>query len=364
MDDYIDVKIDVFELAGQHARVRTSLTVANLIQEVLREFDDINTNTPDVYGIFPKGGDTPLDANQTLVQLDIQPWDELVFEYVKRSVRQMLDARHQFQVRDETTGKVFDIQWHPAVIGRPSADVDQNMALAINLQHLPLGQTVSRRHAQIIFHKGGYYVEALAENNPVYVNNQEIIFGTRRELRHGDRIGIGRSQIPLTFLGMSAPPTPLPAERTAPRPAQSTPVTPQAVAQQKAPTPQPAPPSGPAAPPAISRPATQPKAPPSLRLVFEEILQVERVGSQMTVTEFPFILGRPTLNLGADSGVSRHHAEILFNPADGGFYVRDMKSTNGVLLNGQQLTPETPYRISSGAKLGLGQLVLLRIEFP
>jgi len=360
MDDYIDVKIDVFEQTGQHARVRTSLTVANLIQEVMREFDDINTNTPDVYGIFLKGADAPLDSTQTLIQLDIQPWDELVFEYVKRSVRQMLDPQQQFQVRDETTGRVFDVQWQPAVIGRPSADVDQNMALAINLQHLPLGQTVSRRHAQIIFRKGVYYVEPLAENNPVYVNNQEIPFGTTRELRHGDRVGVGRSQIPLTFLGISAPSTPLPAGHTAPsragRPAPAA-TPPAGVPPQKPLTPQPVPSSTP------SQPAASPSKAPALRLVFEEILQVERIGSQLAVIEFPFVLGRPSLNLGADSGVSRHHAEITYNAADGGYYVRDLNSTNGVLLNGQQLQPDTPYRIPPGAKLGLGQRVLLRIEF-
>ena len=359
MDDYIDIKFDVFEQTGQHARVRKSLTVANLIQEVLREFDDINTNTPDVYGIFPKGSDTPLDVGQTLIQLDIQPWDELVFEYVKRSIRQMLDSRNHYQVRDETTGRLFDVQWQPAVIGRPSADVDQNMVLAINLQHLPLGQTVSRRHAQIILHKGVYYVEPLAENNPVYVNNQEIPFGTRQELRHGDRIGVGRSQIPLTFLGMSAPTTPAPGEHTAParasRTAPSAASTPASgIPQQKPLTPPPVQPS---------QPATKPKSQPALRLVFEEILQVDRVGTQLAVIEFPFILGRPSLSLGADSGVSRHHAEISFNQGDGNFYVRDLNSTNGVLLDGQQILPDTPYRISSGTKLGLGQLVLLRVEF-
>jgi pSer/pThr/pTyr-binding forkhead associated (FHA) protein len=362
MDDYIDIKIDVFEQTGQHARVRKSLTVANLVQEVLREFDDISSNTPDVYGIFPKGADTPLDPAQTLVQLDIQPWDELVFEYVKRSIRQMLDARNQFQVRDETTGRVFDVQWQPAVIGRPSADVDQNMVLSINLQHLPLGQTVSRRHAQIILHKGVYYVEPLAENNPVYVNNQEIPFGIRRELRHGDRIGIGRSQIPLTFLGTSAPTTPVPdvkpPTRAASQVSGSVPTPPSGIARQA----QAAPPTvQPSVPP--SRPLTQPKPAPTLRLIFEEILQVDRIGSQLVVSEFPFVLGRPSLNLGADSGVSRHHAEISLNPADNAFYVRDLHSTNGVILNGQPLQPDTPYRLASGAKLGLGQLVLVRVEF-
>ena len=46
MDEYIDVKIDVFEHTGQRARLRKNLTVVNLIEEVLKEFDDIVADSP------------------------------------------------------------------------------------------------------------------------------------------------------------------------------------------------------------------------------------------------------------------------------------------------------------------------------
>ena len=41
MDDYIEVKIDVFEHTAQRARLRKSLKVSGLIDEIFKEFDDI-----------------------------------------------------------------------------------------------------------------------------------------------------------------------------------------------------------------------------------------------------------------------------------------------------------------------------------
>ena len=166
MDDYIDVKIDVFEHTGQRARLRRSLTVHALIEEILREFDDITADSPEKYAIYLKGFDHPLKPIGTLAELDIQPQDELVFDYVRQTIRRMLDVQNYAILREESTGKEFDIQWQPAVIGRPSTDVDHNIILAVNVQLLPDGKTISRRHAQITFAEGRYFIEPLAEQNP------------------------------------------------------------------------------------------------------------------------------------------------------------------------------------------------------
>ena len=184
MDEYIDVKIDVFEHTGQRARLRKSLTVTDLIAEILREFDDITADSPEKYAIYLKGFDRPLTQGSTLTQLDIQPQDELVFDYVRQTIRQMLDDRYYATLREDTTGKEFDIQWQPAVIGRPSTDVDHNIILAVNVTLLPDGKTISRKHAQITFSEGRYFIEPLADQNPVYLNGKEIPLNSRREIKH------------------------------------------------------------------------------------------------------------------------------------------------------------------------------------
>ena len=63
--------------------------------------------------------DRPLNANYTMAQLDIQPQDELVFDYVRKTIRQMLHPSQYAILREDATGETFDIQWQPAVIGRP-----------------------------------------------------------------------------------------------------------------------------------------------------------------------------------------------------------------------------------------------------
>ena len=199
MDDYIDVKIDVFEHTGQRARLRRSLTVTDLIGEILREFDDITADSPEKYAIYLKGFDHPLKQAETLAQLDIQPQDELVFDYVRQAIRRMLDVSQYATLREEGTGKDFDIQWQPAVIGRPSTDVDHNIILAVNVQLLPDGKTVSRRHAQITFSEGRYFVESLSEQNPTFLNGKELPAHSKREIRNGDKLALGNNRLTMTF---------------------------------------------------------------------------------------------------------------------------------------------------------------------
>ena len=59
----------------------------------------------------------------------------------------------------------------------------------------------------------------------------------------------------------------------------------------------------------------------------------------------------------ADENVSRRHLRIA---ADGDqFYVEDLNSSNGTFLNGQHLVPFKSARLEYGAKVALGDLVLL-----
>ena len=200
MAEYIDVKIDVFEHSDQRARVLESLTPTGLIQEILKEFDDITADLPEKYAIYLKGMERPLNANYTMAQLDIQPQDELVFDYVRKTIRQMLHPSQYAILREDTTGKSFDIQWQPAVIGRPTNEVDHDIVLAVNVQLVPNGMTISRKHAQITFSDGKYYIEMMAENNLLILNGKEMVLNSRKEIRNGDKIIVGRNKVPFTFI--------------------------------------------------------------------------------------------------------------------------------------------------------------------
>jgi pSer/pThr/pTyr-binding forkhead associated (FHA) protein len=349
MDEYIDVKIDIFEHSGQRARVRRNLTVRGLVEEILKEFDDIGSDTPDKYVLHLKGIDRPLNPSHNLMQLDIQPQDELVLDYVRQTLRQMLDPAQYAVLQDEVTGKEFDIQWQPAIIGRPNNEVDHNIMLAANLLLLPNGMTVSRRHAQIIVSEGRYYIEPLAENNPVFLNNNEVPFAAQQEIRNNDRLAFGRSKLSMIFKARSQP---VPKAQSA-RPTTSR-TEPQSVQS---------------AQPQVSRSAQPPEAmatriasamPQSAHLVIEACSTPDLAGQHIPLTNLPLVLGRSLPVLSSEISVSRRHAEVNFDPVTNRFTLTDLQSTNGVTLNGQTIQPGTPYDLTPGLKIGLGQLVVLR----
>lgn len=353
MDDYLDVKIDVFEHTGQRARLRRSLTVTSLIEEILREFDDITADSPEKYAIYLKGFDHPLKPVETLAQLDIQPQDELVFDYVRQAIRRMLEPHNYATLREDSTGKEFDIQWQPAVIGRPSTEVDHNIILAVNVQLLPDGKTVSRRHAQITFSEGRYFIEPLAEQNPVFLNGKELPVHGKREIRNGDKLAFGNNRLTMTFATQSQRPS---------RSVAREPVS-QPVPAQPASTPVASTPLHETAPPFVDSDATSFVSPSSTAsLVVEAGSTPARVGERIEMIAFPFVIGRLLTSLSAENEVSRKHAEITYDARKNSYAVTDLQSTNGVSINGQKIPPNVPHVITSGARIGLGTVAVVRFE--
>jgi pSer/pThr/pTyr-binding forkhead associated (FHA) protein len=356
MDEYIEVKIDVFEHTGQRARLRKTLTISGLVEEILKEFDDISADAPGKYALFLKGTDRPLNPANSLEQLDLQPQDELVFNYLRQANRQMLDSRNYAFLRDDAAGRVYDIQWQPAIIGRPTNDADHNINLAVNLQLHAKGQSVSRKHAQVTFSGGRFIIEPLAAQNPVFVNGKEIPFGSRKEIRTADRIQLGHKNLVLTFSTQTQTPT--------------------AAGESRAPaaTPQPASQPAPVFPPQsapvnYSKPAVldgatnlSPESAVLVRLIVEVAKNNANLGKRLEIITFPFALGRDLPQLSGENEVSRRHAEIQFNAAQKKFYITDLKSTNGVTLQGNRIEAERPYELTPGMRIGLGPVVLLRFE--
>jgi len=276
---------------------------------------------------------------------------ELLFLYLLLRLQHLLPLNpHQFAIlREETTGKVCDIQWQPTVIGRPSTDVDHNIMLAVNVQLLPNGMTVSRRHAQITLSEGHYFIEPLAEQNPVYLNEKELDPLTKREIKPGDKLLLGRNKIVMTFLTQALQPSALkePKLQTAPLRPIPTPV-----------------------PPPVSQPVSEKKGETLFvseenilsYLVVEKCTVSERIGQRHDIIAYPFVLGRETPILLNESEISRRHAEVTFDPRTKKFYITDLHSTNGVAINAKSIQPDIPHEISPGVIIQLGPSVIVRFE--
>jgi pSer/pThr/pTyr-binding forkhead associated (FHA) protein len=276
----------------------------------------------------------------------------------------MLEPRFYAFLREETTGKVYDIQWTPAVIGRPTAEVDHNLTLAVNVQLLPNGMTISRRHAQITFSDGRYYLEPLAENNPVLLNGKEVRLNSKREIKNGDKLVIGRHEIAMAFSTQQVSSS---GVKSQPQPFQqpAKPVFQQAAQPISRPVQHPATPQ-----PGIAQPPPpqsdqnktlmgSEETPPAY-LVIERATTNEQVGQRLPIVDYPFALGRNLPLLSAESEVSRRHAQLEFDQRSMRYFITDFQSTNGVTLEGEPIKPNRPYEVKPGMRIGLGTKVVLR----
>jgi hypothetical protein len=203
VSEYLELSFDVFDETEQNASVRPSLTVAELILEILNEFEDLDGRRPDLYGLYPEGAQRPLERGKTLTEQGVHSGDRLVFGWARDSLRQLrrpLTHGPQFALQEVTSQVLFGLEWQPAIVGRPDADSAHNELLAVNVRWLPGSRRVSRRHAQITEQDGVYYLEGLAENNPTLLNGQQLSLGRKYQLREGDTIGLGTSNIQLVFV--------------------------------------------------------------------------------------------------------------------------------------------------------------------
>lgn len=342
-EDYIDVRMDIFEYEGQRARVQKSLTIAGLKDEILREFDDIPADMVEDYAIYMKGMEDPLDETKTLIELDIQPQDELVFDHLRSFIRQMLPKGQVAYLMEETSGKIFEIQWQPAIIGRPSTDIDHNIVLAVNLKSLPDGNYISRRHAEVLVENKQYYLRPLAEYNPVFLNGKKLSHDKKYEIKNGDKLTLGPRKITLFFRTEIE-------EQKVDRAAslKSAPIS-----REKMEAPQQ---TFIADPEEISQKIETPN------LMILSGMNEENLGKFINLDTFPYLLGRSHPLLSSENFVSRIHAEISRNEETEQYYLKDLDSTNGVTLDGNAIPPNTLVEIDNGSRIGLGNNLLLRLS--
>lgn len=208
MDERVELRIDIFEKRAQVARVLRSLTVGELIAEVLDEFDELeylDRAAPGKYVLRRKEDPSPLDASLTLAELHLSPGTELSLEetpVILPSGAEPMPGDVYLVLRrqsDVDEPRAFKLNWQPAVVGRPDTLLPQNELLAVNLELFPSGLRVSRRQAQITAGDGHYYLESLS-NNPMLINEETEPVSGVRELREGDLIHLVRSDLTLKFI--------------------------------------------------------------------------------------------------------------------------------------------------------------------
>lgn len=229
--------------------------------------------------------------------------------------------------------------------------------------------SVSRRHAEISYANGQYVLRDLGSSNGTFVNEQRLTSGSTYLLKSNERIRFG--QIPYRFIARGAGKQ---ATRTA---------TSEALPGHAAPTAfhqmltgfydpdsagQPPPPQGqpilnadgslllPGATEAIPAAVVDSfKSAPALILVGRDKPVVYRLKRSKRLK-----IGREKANdiVLADVAASRLHAEV-FHSSDG-YYIRDMQSINGVVVNSAKI--DNPYRLAHGDRVSIGSFALYFIN--
>jgi pSer/pThr/pTyr-binding forkhead associated (FHA) protein len=176
---------------------------------------------------------------------------------------------------------------------------------------------VSYTHAQITLHGGALYLRDLGSRNGTWVNAQLVT--TPHQLRDGDVVHVGETD--LTFRSVGG--------RGAPQP----------------------PPAAPA----------EPAAPKALRLRVES---GPLAGQTFPLTPPEVVIGRdPDAGISISEGtVSWRHAKLA--PSASGWSVTDLGSTNGTAVNGRALEANREHPLEPGSEVRVGEVAMRFEEAP
>jgi len=199
MDDYIELELTIFDQPRQRVKVIQSLSVRVLIEEILKEFDDLDYLTVDSYALFLKGQESWLDPCKTITQLDLKPHDELEMGY-SRLNRNIKKAEDRVILFSPSGGRIYEIRQFPALIGRSGNDQMMNTQLAVDLKLLPDSGHISRHHFQLFVQNKKFYIQTIPGSNPVFLNAVLAPVAGTQEVKHGDYIYLSQQHLPVLFL--------------------------------------------------------------------------------------------------------------------------------------------------------------------
>jgi len=105
----------------------------------------------------------------------------------------------------------------------------------------------------------------------------------------------------------------------------------------------------------------------AIRPAVLRVIEPVRAAWEMPVRKSPLLLGRSQRSTGhrpdfdmtfydPEGYVSRRHAHII--KAQNGYFISDLGSSNGTLVNGRLLSPQRPHLLRNGDQITIGQVVI------
>lgn len=201
----LDLTIDVFEEKGQRAWPLAELTPAELIAAILEEFRELEylSDDPADYLLRKRADGEALEEEaQIRHQLLGGDGDLVLVEREQPLPRRAQRPSRPIYLRELSSGRVYKLDWIPAIIGRPDAKQPHDDWVAVNLEMYKMGLRVSRRHAQITEQNGRFFVQSMSRNPTTLKTGEETrpVMPEPQMLHNGDLIQLDRSDITLKFI--------------------------------------------------------------------------------------------------------------------------------------------------------------------
>jgi ABC-type multidrug transport system ATPase subunit/pSer/pThr/pTyr-binding forkhead associated (FHA) protein len=210
------------------------------------------------------------------------------------------------------------------LIGRDAGECD----IAFDKAQYPM---VSRKHAELCISNGQWVISDLGSSYGTFMNGQKIVQPTPISAGSSLQFGMDGPKLVVVWYEVGA---------ASAQPAYA-PAPPQAKASVQAP---PMPSAPPVQLPAAQLDITGPPQKPSLKIAKTSIWFGREADCDVVFDS-------------SSGTVSRRHAEIAFDGSD--FVIKDNKSFNGTLINGQRISTSTPLYHNDQIQLGLGGPVIV-----
>lgn len=199
----MELVFDVFNELNQLADVASAVTIDELINEIVTEFD-LDINQRDSYALYRLGQDRCLKSGLTVQECQLLPKDRLVFGWKSQPPalgRISITDAPQFALRELSTGRVINIEWFPAIIGRFDHGASDNGLILVDAIEFigQKGARVSRRHAQITYRHNSYWIRGLTKTNVTKVDDRALEFGLELKLEHRSTVDLADGALRLEF---------------------------------------------------------------------------------------------------------------------------------------------------------------------
>lgn len=200
----LNLDIQAQNIGVRRVNVRSSLLVGNLIAAIKDKF-----NLDGNYELRLADAHAPLAEERALTEAGVMEGSTLVCTRLRERTGTMDAIRRGERVpfskpfkrvyfSEQRSLNEYDLAWQPAIIGRRDhRNPTNNRLLAVDLEELEELPSVSRHHACVLEKNGSFFIEAIQERNPVYLDGERLRPGVQYDLPAGALLQVGR--IWLTF---------------------------------------------------------------------------------------------------------------------------------------------------------------------